>query len=425
LFKIWPFLFISSIFLFLVINFTFWIFDSEKLNLPFPHCGDLSRIAYMPEYSQCRMREQTLPKKHQNWLEFKETGVDVITVGDSFSRGRGEGLNNFYQDYLASKFNVSIGYLEQYTKGGTLNYAESLMVLANSGLLKKLGTKVVILQLAEKNMIEPLARNFDSNTTRPLTEVIQHYDQEPKGTGVSDYLVTMGTAREVFNNQSSGVTKLLKRIVQFLLMQISVDLLEYFQNNYGLPNAGNSLLMFDSTRASLAKVLNINFKRAAHWLAFKKFPQPYFADGYILKMNKPLLFPEERKELFIHANDLKVIQKLKSAEYVSNIHKNLNTMATALAAHGIRLIFLSVPTKYTAYQDYVVDPPDLLKDTFYPSFEQHKDREYIYVNALEAIKPMLESGTTNVFYGDDTHWSNIAIEGTVQLFKPEWFKGTL
>ena len=120
--------------------------------------GDLARLSYRPEFINKRTLEYTLPKSHLYKQTFKDQTLDLVTIGDSFSYGGGFGKNPFYQDYLASNYNINVLNL------GTKNiseYIEAAISLHNTGWLKKHKVKYLLLETVTRLSVNRLARKID------------------------------------------------------------------------------------------------------------------------------------------------------------------------------------------------------------------------------------------------------------------------
>jgi len=138
------FIFISII-VYTFFHLTVWNFYSKKifgLNNK-EAVGDLARLSYRTDILHKRKLLYTLPKSHIYKKNFKDQQLDLITIGDSFSYGGGFGKDPFYQDFLASQYNINILNI------GTKNlseYIEAAINLHNNGFFKKHPTKYLLLE---------------------------------------------------------------------------------------------------------------------------------------------------------------------------------------------------------------------------------------------------------------------------------------
>lgn len=120
--------------------------------------GDLGRMSYLKSSFSLRKYEQySLPKRHTNYDENKS--IDILIIGDSFSNGRGKGTNRFYQDYLATNYSLNIVNIQPSSKG----FIETVLLLINSGKLKELNPKAIILESIERSSIQRFSKEIDWN----------------------------------------------------------------------------------------------------------------------------------------------------------------------------------------------------------------------------------------------------------------------
>ena len=120
--------------------------------------GDLARLSYRPEFVNKKTLTYTLPKSHIYKQTFKNQTLDLVTVGDSFSYGGGFGKNPFYQDYLASNYNINV--LNLGTKD-IAAYIEAIVSLHNTGWLKEHKPKYLLLETVVRLAYGRLARKID------------------------------------------------------------------------------------------------------------------------------------------------------------------------------------------------------------------------------------------------------------------------
>jgi len=119
--------------------------------------GGLGRMSYLTKSLTLREDNQSLSNKHINYQ--KNTKVDIITIGDSFSNGGAGGKNKYYQDYIATKYNLKVMNIQQSSKG----FIETVLILNKLGILDKLKPKAIILESVERYSINRLAKNIDWN----------------------------------------------------------------------------------------------------------------------------------------------------------------------------------------------------------------------------------------------------------------------
>ncbi|MDO9309319.1 MAG: hypothetical protein Q7V04_09675 [Deltaproteobacteria bacterium] len=168
--------FIAALCIFIALNFLVWNIWTEQLLTDSDGLGgDLARTGYITGIKQPRRAYTDLPRHHIEFQDYHDQPVDVLTIGDSFSNGGGGGKNSFYQDYIATENNMSvlnIGMLSQ--NQGPLS---TLVVLNNSGYLDIIKPKVILLQSAEKTVIERLGRITTFDDTRRIEDIKRFYKE--------------------------------------------------------------------------------------------------------------------------------------------------------------------------------------------------------------------------------------------------------
>lgn len=166
---------VCTLAIFAIFNFSIWNFYTKKIltredNLA---TGDLTRMGYISGLTHPRENNLDLPIQH--FTQPKETiQNDLLTVGDSFSRGNGWGYNRYYQDYMASKLDWNILNLEQLQK--TRNYLETVIALSNSGFLDKYKTKYILIESTQRKTIERFSKIEDYEIKIPLMEIEKFYN---------------------------------------------------------------------------------------------------------------------------------------------------------------------------------------------------------------------------------------------------------
>ena len=146
-------LYLIFLIIFLCYHIFVWNTITKKIfNLPDEYyVGDLGRMSYQINSLHIRQDINDLPKKHIESYEWNGEKVDIVTIGDSASKGGGRGKNNFYQDWIASNQGLTVLNIPIYYK--TDNYIETIVVCHNSGLLDILKPKAIIIECAERTAI--------------------------------------------------------------------------------------------------------------------------------------------------------------------------------------------------------------------------------------------------------------------------------
>lgn len=164
---------LSILTLFTLFHFTMWCLYTKQLfqNNTTIHIGDLGRMSYHINSFDYKKNLINLPKKHINFTKIEQ--VDVITIGDSFSNGGAGGLNPFYQDYIASTYNLKVLNLQPFQG----EWIKSILQLNSSGILDKLHPKAIILESIERSCIDRLSKQIDWNIAANENAVLKDMKQ--------------------------------------------------------------------------------------------------------------------------------------------------------------------------------------------------------------------------------------------------------
>jgi len=141
------------------------------------YVGGIGRVSYQIDALSPRKLEYTLPKQHLNKNNFKNKHVDAITIGDSFSHGVTGGKNPYYQDYLASLYNLNILNISRSNRG-QLELFDTIITLYNNGWLKQHKPKYIIIESVERFVIPRFSTKF--NFTQSSFTNIDDYVISPR-----------------------------------------------------------------------------------------------------------------------------------------------------------------------------------------------------------------------------------------------------
>jgi len=129
------------------------------------YTGDIARVIYKldsiyhrPSYLD--KNASTLQIRHLDMRDIHHTQVDIITIGDSFSNAAVQGINPYYQDYIATLNNLKVLNINPFT-----NYNEIIYILNNSGLLDELKPKAIILESVERAAILRYTQPYNKETS--------------------------------------------------------------------------------------------------------------------------------------------------------------------------------------------------------------------------------------------------------------------
>ncbi|MBX2860098.1 MAG: hypothetical protein KTR14_02610 [Vampirovibrio sp.] len=350
---------LGGIALFLLLNAILWFGYTRPLFNTHPKVGDLARLGYLVGAANPRVPKNTLPNKHlTTWQPGISPPIDVVTIGDSFFEGKGHGLNNYFQDHLATQYDLTVLHLERYP-ANTRNPFLTLAHALNSGLLQKIGPKVVILECMDSKVLPNTkamraSGGFDLETYDNLQALLTYY-------------------------QAPTATQLEKEGEE-----------AYFKSLPFLNSANSQLVMFNA----LYPFIDRPFKSQVVW-----------AD-----ITTPL-FSKAPRKLAFHHNQVEMATRTH-AEEVAQANTLVNQAAEALSKQGIRLVFMPVVNKYDLYHPALVDKSHYPK----PQFFQHLrplPRTYALIDTQAILRPAVAKGVVDLYHADDSHWTHRAIEQVV------------
>jgi len=177
------YLYIFSLLILLFVGFHFitWNLITKKFFIYNEdiRVGGLGRLSYLSKSLILRKDEQSLPNKHTQYNDSVE--IDVLTIGDSFSRGGGGGSNKYYQDHIATIQNLKVMNVKSSNKG----HIETILILSSNGILDKLNPTSIILQSVERSAIDRYAKLIDwdiglkNNSISFLDKKYSHFKPKP------------------------------------------------------------------------------------------------------------------------------------------------------------------------------------------------------------------------------------------------------
>lgn len=149
--------FVGIVFVFTSFHYITWSLITKNIfgNKPDTYIGDLGRLSYSIDSLHPRENKITLNNVHRVFLDHSQT--DVLTIGDSFSRGDAGGENANYQDFIATEYDLDVVNITPSENG----YIETVLILNSSGVLDKLKPKSIVLQSVERSAIDRFSKDIN------------------------------------------------------------------------------------------------------------------------------------------------------------------------------------------------------------------------------------------------------------------------
>ncbi len=266
---------------------------SKLLDVPAPYqVGDLARIGYQLPSVHLRVREDTLPKKHIEFDEWKGEQIDLITIGDSFSNGGAGGQNRYYQDFIATQHNLTVMNINPSLFGE--NYLQAITALLSTGLLDEIKPKAVLIESVGRYTLGRFAKKikWDQNITR----------------------------NELYNDLKNG--------------------------KWGDGKPKKEDLSFISTA---------NYKLPLYNLYYQFSPNAFdYSNAYKLPLNQPMFSVKAASTLLVYEHDITSLGSI-NLKSVALMNDNFNRLADILASKNIKLVYMIAVDKYDLYHDHIAN----------------------------------------------------------------------
>jgi hypothetical protein len=415
-FRRWTVGVVGCVGLFVIGNFLLWVTSTGNLFLPAPSYGDLARVGYYPALSVPRHEVCTLPKRQLTFDDDPVGIAEVVTIGDSISRGRGAGLNNYYQDHISSIYGLNTLHLFEQRDA---DYFEAAVIACNSGLLKKLGAKHLVLQSMERHAVDRFGRDPNWSSTRPLEQLWGYfvYRQEHKAIALYN---RQALDRDVMLKEHGALGRLKAWGKQFFFMHIYrpdfVEFQEYVRRTRGYAPWENDPIVTDGLVTDMPKAMNANMKYLIHRFVYWFDLKGRQSIAQLYTLDRPLFADSDGREFLVHVGDLRNQVLAERPGWMEKMHENLNRLAKLLKAEGVTLHVMIAPNKLTVYQPYLTDK-SVPRSIFFDRMRSFTDRDYEFVDTEKVIADLISRGEKDVYFAGDSHWSGKPLDGIVRSMR--------
>jgi len=357
------FVIIFILFIFSSFHTVTWFLYTKQILSPKPSIGigDLARLTC--ETSSLNKREwiYNLPKQHTQTKDWKGESVDIITIGDSFSRGGGGGTNGFYQDYIESIYNKHV--LNILPPNETINYIEMVVAMSKNGMLDELKPKIIIIESIERLAVTRFAIDINWSFNINKNKLLDYH-----------FSNTNNSSIEKFNEKNK------------------YQYLKHKKKNISIINKRN----YDCLLNPL-------------YYTFSKYPLDRNNAAYKLNLKKKMFSVKADNKLLITSSDIFSLH-LSTDKNIKLMNNNLNQLSNILRKKNITLMFMPVVDKYNIYTPYIINNP-FPKSIFFETFDT-LDKQYYFINTKKILSKIINK-KIDVFFADDTHWNNIASEAII------------
>lgn len=150
---------------------------------------------------------------------------------------------------------------------------------------------------------------------------------------------------------------------------------------------------------------NLNYNAFLYRLLYNFDDNAFFSKTYVAKLTKNMFSCEDKDKLLFYYGDLEYIPK-SNTNSISLLNNNLNKLQTILNEKNITLYFMPAVDKYNLYSKYIKDN-NYPKSNFFEMLRPLK-KEYEFIDTKMILEDMLDNNISDVYFSDDTHWSNKA-----------------
>jgi hypothetical protein len=344
---------------FVLVNFIIWKGWTQVLLSPRYEGGDLTRLGFIAGIKKVRTTYVDLPSRHLEMKDYQGGRVDMVTIGDSFSIGGGEGRNKYYQDYIATINGMRVLNIPTYKFGNAVCGAmpiSTLAVLYHAGWLDRIKPRYVLVESVERYAIPRLVTNYDFGV-RAKPEDLERY----------------------YRNASFGGP--INQDISFI-------------------NEGNFKFLYYS----------LMYQFSEH--AFRRLVVK-------TRLKKQMFSGKQGDILLFHCDDIQQ-SPLATRQNIRTANDNLNAVARLLRSKGITLIFMPVVDKLNLYRPFMKN--DWYPRSIFFEELRKLPKEYLLIDTKAVLFKAIEDGELDLFHQDDTHWTWKAsqrIFSTVRFATPQ------
>jgi len=162
--------------IYVIFNAAIWHLFTHRFFDPIYYVGDLARLSYLLQYAQPHQEKNTLPKQQISYHKWKGQPIDIITMGDSFSTAGGLGINNYYQDWLATHHNLNVMNLPKLSN--KISNVQTVFILLNSGFLDQFSPRAILLEDIGREVPKIHGHKINPDQKWPLHQIKSVYSTQ-------------------------------------------------------------------------------------------------------------------------------------------------------------------------------------------------------------------------------------------------------
>ncbi len=160
----------------------------------------------------------------------------------------------------------------------------------------------------------------------------------------------------------------------------------------------------DDSIASTSFITSSNYNALLYNILYQFDDNAFFSMAYVTNLDNNMFSRNSGNKLFFYSGDLESIS-LGTLGNVVKVNNNLNKLANILNEKGIELVFMPTVDKFNLYEKYITNK-SYPRSTFFENLRPLL-KGYIFVDTKMVLRSALDRGVKDIYYSDDTHWSNI------------------
>ncbi len=157
---------------------------------------------------------------------------------------------------------------------------------------------------------------------------------------------------------------------------------------------------------NISFISTANYKLPLYNLYYQFSPNALgYSNTYKLPLSKPLFSVKAASTLLVFQHDITSLGGI-TPNSVTLMNNNFNHLGDLLAAKNIQLITMIAVDKYDLYHDWISHNP-YGKNTLFDQLRPMQ-KHYTFIDTKAILSPYVAKETKDIYYADDTHWSNKA-----------------
>lgn len=314
--------------------------------------GDLARIGYVSDLVHARVNHTDLARRHLESGDYRGQAIDLLSIGDSFSQGAGGGPNRYYQDHIAATLDWTVLNLQD--PPASRSSLETAAALADSGFLRRAGVRYLLIEVTQRRAVERLSDPAHLKTALDRRDLDAYY--------------RFGDGAEA---------------------------------------------SFDFALPETRFINDGNLKYLAYRALYPFHDCALVSDTCRVRLDRRLFSIGDGDEMLFYRKDRDAIRH-SSAANIQRMNAALNALAARLKKEGVTLVFMPVVGKYSLYRDHFTDA-SYPRDAFFDLLRQ-QPHDYLLIDTKAILDQGIQAGEQDIFYVDDTHWSERASRRIARAF---------